>query len=74
MIQIIDNGPGMTQAQCEKALQRGYSTKTNSPGVGLDLVNKIVNRCKGTLSIDSEVGEGTTVTVTLDKFAMKDQS
>lgn len=74
VIQVIDNGPGMTQTQCEKAIERGYSTKSGSAGVGLDLVNKITNRCKGTLNIDSEVGEGTTVTVILDKLAMKEHS
>ena len=48
----------------------GFSTReevtdVSGRGVGMDVVNETITRLDGTISVDSEAGEGTTVSLTL---------
>lgn len=67
LIRVADSGPGMDAATFEKAMQRGYSTKTGSDteqhGLGLALVAQVVKRHNGTLTADVTYGSVVTVTV-----------
>ncbi|MGV0811889.1 sensor histidine kinase [Mycolicibacterium boenickei] len=65
LIRVADSGPGMDPATFEKAMQRGYSTKSDSPGhgLGLALVAQTVNRHGGTLRADITYGSVVTATV-----------
>ena len=67
VIRVADSGQGMDAAAFEKAMQRGYSTKTDSDveqhGLGLALVAQVVKRHNGTLSADVTYGSVITVTV-----------
>ncbi len=67
LIRVADSGPGMDAATFEKAMQRGYSTKsgtdTEQHGLGLALVAQVVKRHNGTLSADVTYGSVVTVTV-----------
>ncbi len=65
--QVSDNGPGMTQEMCKSVLKRGVTSKTGSSGIGLDLVSKVVKRYSGSIQLESEVNEGTEVTVVLKR-------
>ncbi len=66
---IEDNGIGMTQATIEKAFepfsQAEVSTtrRFGGSGLGLAICQRLVGLMHGTLSIKSEPGSGTTVTV-----------
>ena len=64
---MADSGPGMDSATFEKAMQRGYSTKSGSDseqhGLGLALVAQVVKRHNGTLTADVTYGSVVTVTV-----------
>lgn len=64
---VVDNGIGMPAPVKERAGQFFYSTKGEGKGTGLGLavVQHIVMRHGGWLSIDSTEGQGTTVTLTL---------
>jgi signal transduction histidine kinase len=42
-----------------------FSTKTFGVGLGLSIARAFVEASKGTITMESEVGRGTTVTVTL---------
>lgn len=62
-IEIADSGRGMTPQQKEKVFQRGFTTKPPGLGTGLGLSishDIIVNRHKGTIQFESELGKGTT--------------
>ncbi len=67
LIQVADSGSGMDAATFEKAMHRGYSTKTDSDaeqhGLGLALVAQVVKRHNGTLTADVTYGSVVTVTV-----------
>jgi diguanylate cyclase (GGDEF)-like protein/PAS domain S-box-containing protein len=65
MLTIRDNGKGMPEDIVQKLGEPFYSTKTNGIGLGLTLCNQIVQQHKGELHIESEMNQGTTVTVKL---------
>jgi len=64
---VSDTGTGMSAEVKERAGQFFYSTKAEGKGTGLGLavVQHIVLRQRGTMTIDSKEGAGTTVTVRL---------
>ncbi|KHO22845.1 ATP-binding protein [Mycolicibacterium setense] len=65
LIRVADSGPGMDADTFEKAMQRGYSTKSDSSGhgLGLALVAQTVKRHGGTLRTDITYGSVVTATV-----------
>ncbi|TMW73793.1 DcuS/MalK family sensor histidine kinase [Alteribacter natronophilus] len=65
LIEVRDNGPGLTEEVQKKMFTKGYSTKGDDRGYGLYLVWTTVQDCSGTVFIDTQRGRGTTVTVTL---------
>ncbi|MGV0745005.1 sensor histidine kinase [Mycolicibacterium sp. XJ870] len=66
MVRVADSGAGMDPATFEKAMQRGYSTKSGDSaghGLGLALVAQVVNKHGGTLHADVTYGSVVTITV-----------
>lgn len=65
LIRVADSGPGMDPDAFEKAMQRGYSTKSDASGhgLGLALVAQTVKRHGGTLHTDVTYGSVVTATV-----------
>jgi sensor histidine kinase regulating citrate/malate metabolism len=67
VIRVADSGEGMDPGTFEKAMRRGYSTKTGSDagqhGLGLALVAQVVKRHEGLLTADLTYGSVVTVTV-----------
>jgi PAS domain S-box-containing protein len=66
-IEIQDNGVGIRAAELDRVFEPFFSTrrKGTGTGLGLSIVKNIVEKHRGTIEIDSEVGRGTTVLVTL---------
>jgi CheY-like chemotaxis protein/anti-sigma regulatory factor (Ser/Thr protein kinase) len=64
-IQVRDAGCGMTKEVLERALDPFFTTKPEGKGtgLGLTLVYGVVKAHKGQMEIQSEVGQGTTVTL-----------
>ena len=62
-IAFRDFGHGIPDDVKEKLFQPNFSTKTDGMGLGLAIVKKTVTDMGGTVSIESTVGEGTTVTL-----------
>ncbi|MFV8245327.1 sensor histidine kinase [Mycolicibacterium peregrinum] len=65
LIRVADSGPGMDPDTFEKAMQRGYSTKSDASGhgLGLALVAQTVKRHGGTLRTDVTYGSVVTAAV-----------
>ena len=70
-LEVSDTGPGIPRHHLPFITRRFYrvdaarSREGGGTGLGLAIVKHIVERHRGTLSIDSELGKGTTVTVRL---------
>jgi signal transduction histidine kinase len=70
-IRVRDHGLGIPREQRDKIFERFYrvagSRQRAIPGLGMGLyiVAEIIKRHGGTISVDSEVGKGSTFTVTL---------
>jgi signal transduction histidine kinase len=68
--EVTDDGPGIPPAIASKVFDPFFTTKPPGKGTGLGLSvshDIVVNKHKGQLSVDSEVGRGTTFTVKLPK-------
>lgn len=65
IIRIADNGSGIPKESLEKIFHPFYTTKAPGKGTGLGLfiVKQIVERNRGTIAVESEVGIGTTFTL-----------
>jgi PAS domain S-box-containing protein len=65
-IEVADTGPGMPAETLQKIWQPFYTTKTEGTGLGLSIVRGLVaEQPGGTIDVRSEVGRGTTFTITL---------
>lgn len=66
LIQIRDNGPGMSTQVLARCQDPFYSTKASQgSGLGLAMVRQTVDRHRGRISISSVLGQGTTVQFTI---------
>ncbi|HDR4424305.1 TPA: PAS domain-containing protein, partial [Bacillus cereus] len=67
IIHVIDEGIGIPEERIKRLGEPFYSTKEKGTGIGLMLSYKIIESHQGKISIMSEVGVGTTVTIYLPK-------
>jgi two-component system cell cycle sensor histidine kinase/response regulator CckA len=65
VLAVADSGVGMDAATQERIFEPYYSTKFVGRGLGLAVVQGIVRGHKGTLTVESEIGRGTTMRVHL---------
>lgn len=65
-IEVADNGTGMDEATRQRCLEPFFTTKgERGTGLGLAMVYGAVQRHAGAIGIDSVLGEGTTMRLTL---------
>lgn len=69
IVEVKDDGSGMTKQQARNAFKPGYSTKKRGWGLGLSLAKRVVQEYhNGDLKIvQTEVGKGTTFRITIKK-------
>jgi signal transduction histidine kinase len=66
-ITVEDNGSGITEENKGKVFEPKFTTKTSGMGLGLAMVKNIVETYNGSITFTSQLGEGTTFTVTFPK-------
>ena len=66
-VSICDSGPGMNPEIIKRIFDPFFSTKEagKGTGLGLSITYGLVKKLGGQISVDSEVGQGTTFTVSL---------
>ena len=64
-VMISDSGSGIPPEQMERIFNYYYTTKERGVGLGLPIAHRIIEAHGGQLKIESRVGSGTKVTVTL---------
>jgi len=71
VLEVADTGIGMRQQDLPRVFERFYrvdtarSRETGGTGLGLSIVRHAVERHGGSVQVESELGKGTTFTVTL---------
>jgi signal transduction histidine kinase len=66
-VTVTDNGGGMTPQQLERVQEPFRSTKRDGTGLGLKIARRIAAGHRGELVLESGIGQGTTVRVTLPR-------
>jgi len=59
IIEISDNGIGMSQETLSKIFNLYFTTKPSGTGLGLSLVHQIISQHEGRIAVESELGSGT---------------
>ena len=78
MIQVVDNGIGIGPDHLAQVFDRfhqvdgSYARQYGGTGLGLHLTKKLVELHGGTIRLDSSLGIGTTVSVTLPAWRWRD--
>jgi signal transduction histidine kinase len=64
-VEVTDNGVGIRERDRENVFKPFFSTKPNGIGIGLSIVQRIVEQHNGEIRVSSTPGEGTTFSVLL---------
>ncbi|MFI3333087.1 MAG: ATP-binding protein [Rikenellaceae bacterium] len=69
-IEVSDTGKGIAKSNWKRIFEPGFTTKTRGWGLGLSLSRRIVEEYHhGKIAVvDSEIGKGTTIRVTLKRY------
>ncbi len=65
LLQIADNGSGITEKQQQSLFKPFYTSKPHGTGLGLVIVRKMVVRMHGKIELSSTPGQGTMVNIYL---------
>jgi signal transduction histidine kinase len=75
-LQVIDTGPGIPEHLISKIFQPFFTTKgttqkdeSRGTGLGLAICKDIIERHKGRITVESQVGQGTTFSIYLPSAA-----
>ena len=64
-VQIIDSGKGITEEELEEIFVPFHTTKNQGTGLGLPICRQLMAQNDGTITVSSQAGVGTTVTIEL---------
>jgi len=66
-MEIEDTGSGISQENVKKIFNPFFTTKERGSGLGLSIVNKIIEVHRGRITIASREGQGTKVSIRLPR-------
>jgi len=72
--EVSDNGRGISAAHLEDIYKKGFFSsepdryQRNGTGIGLNIVKKLIDQTGGKITVTSEVGVGTTFSISLPKL------
>jgi two-component system sensor histidine kinase AtoS len=73
-LHVIDDGAGIAREHIEKVFDPFFSTKPAGTGLGLAVVQRIINNHHGTIEIVSEPGTGTDVKINLPRVCQASEA
>mgnify|MGYP005824473891 FL=1 len=65
LIMVKDNGIGIKPEDISRIFEPKFTTKNSGMGLGLGIIKNIIENYKGTITFETEYGNGTTFTVSL---------
>lgn len=68
-LRVVDNGHGMDRPTQERLFTPFFTTKAKGTGLGLSYARKVVEAHGGVIAVQSEVGQGTVVSVSFQEAA-----
>ncbi|MCC6510202.1 MAG: GAF domain-containing protein, partial [Pirellulaceae bacterium] len=71
-LEISDSGKGMDEQTQQRLFEPFFSTKNRGSGLGMAVVQRIVDRAGGFIRVDSQLGQGTTIRVHLPRVSVSD--
>jgi signal transduction histidine kinase len=64
-IEVADTGKGLTPEECSRLFTPYYTTKIQGTGLGLAIIQSVISDHRGTISVTSDEGRGTTFRIEL---------
>ena len=64
-LEIADTGHGISEDEAKKIFEPFYTTKEQGLGLGMPYAKKIIDQHGGTMSLSSQPGKGTTISIIL---------
>jgi len=64
-LEIADTGHGISEDEAKKIFEPFYTTKEQGLGLGMPYTKKIIDQHGGTMSLSSQPGKGTTISIIL---------
>lgn len=64
-LEISDTGPGIGEEEARKIFEPFYTTKEQGLGLGMPYAKRIIDQHGGKVLVNSRLGEGTTISITL---------
>jgi signal transduction histidine kinase len=71
-LEVADTGRGIDEEQLNKIFEPFYTTKEQGLGLGMPYARKIIAQHGGTISISSQLGEGTTIRIVIPRKEVND--
>jgi signal transduction histidine kinase/HAMP domain-containing protein len=68
VIEVSDDGSGIPAEHLDRVFEPRFSTRSTGTGLGLAIVQRLVRGWGASVDVESEVGEGTTVSLRLRRW------
>lgn len=68
-VEVTDNGSGITEEQSKRIFSPSFTTKSSGMGLGLAMVRSILTSIGGTVSFESEAGNGATFLLLIPQYS-----